>query len=178
MPAIEYTDADDDVIAVLRDQLRHHPDLTECGAVIGVVIARAEDGPAVKHHGVAALATVKVVSTKDRTKKRIDAEMLIDGGEWDRLSEAQQAALIDHELSHLRRNNYKEKVLAKLRKGNPDHPAWKLDCHGRPRLKTVAADFTPGDAFASVIARHGDAAVEYVGARRFHEFARTAREAA
>lgn len=171
--AIEYSDAPEEIVAIVMDQLRrHHPELFETKCTIGITIARSDDGsPAVKHHGAPALATIKVISAKDRTKKKCDAEMLIDGGEWDELEDDQKPALADHELSHLKRVEYSEKQLKKLRKENPNAPAWKIDCHGRPRLRTIPADFTPGDAFKGVIARHGEAAVEFIGARRFNEFA-------
>lgn len=170
-----YDDADDDIMAVLAEQLRlHHPDLCECGAVIGVTVASNEKGPAVRHGGHAALATIKAISSKDKTKKKIDAEILIDLSEWHQLHPEQRAALIDHELLHLRRVEYTEKQLAKLRKANPDQPAWKIDEHGRPKMKTVKADVTPGDAWAACIQRHGKAAVEFVTAKRFAEFAEEA----
>ena len=173
---VEFSEAPDDVVAIVMRQLRaHHHDLVETKCVIGVLMARTEDGsPAVKYHGAPALATITVVSARHRVKKKCDAEILIDGGEWDKLDDKQKAALADHELSHLKRVEYSEKTLARLRKENPDAPAWRLDCHGRPRLKTIPADLTPGDAFAEVIERHGESAVEFLGAKRFHEFAKAA----
>ncbi len=162
-------------MAVLAEQMRlHHPDLCECGAIIGVTVATNEKGPAVKHGGNAALATIQAISSKDREKKKIDAEILIDANEWAQLHPDQQAALIGHELFHLRRVEYTDKQLAKLRKGNPDQPAWKLDEHGRPKLKTVQADVTPGDGWAECIRIYGHAAVEFVTAKRFAAFAEAA----
>lgn len=167
-----YETAPDDVLAVVRRILnRYHPDLAETGATVGAIFASNETGPAVKLHGAAALAVVQVVSAKRRPHCDCDAEITIDASEWSQLTPQQQDALIDHEISHLRRKEHSEKKLAKLRAENPDCPAWKIDNLGRPVLGTVPADMTPGDAFADVIARHGLAAVEFVGAKRFNEFA-------
>lgn len=170
-----YDAAPDEVTRIIAEQLKaHHPDLFETKCVIGAIMASNESGPAVKAHGSAALAKVRIVSSDKKVNNPNDAEIVIDSAEWADLTDEQRAALIDHELSHLRRREYSEKQLAKLRKEDPEHVAWKLDEHGRPRLGTVPADYTPGDAFAEVIARHGDNAVEFVTAKRFHEFAKSA----
>lgn len=170
-----YETAPDDVISVIKSVVSaYHPAIAECGAKIGAVFAHNADGPAVKVHGAAAMACIQAVSAKRRPHCEYDAEIIIDGAEWEKLDENQQEALIDHELSHLRRKEYSEKQLAKMRKENPDAVAWKLDNLGRPKLGTVPADFTPGDAFAEVIARHGESAVEFIGAKRFHSFAQKA----
>lgn len=167
--------APDEVVALIRTvTLAYHPDLAECGAKIGAVFAHNADGPAVKVHGAAALACIQPVSAKRRPHCEFDAEIIIDAAEWEKLTKDQQAALIDHELSHLRRKEHSDKQLAKMRKENPDQVAWKVDNLGRPKVGTVPADFTPGDAFAEVIARHGEHAVEFVGAKRFHNFAQKA----
>ncbi len=170
-----YDPAPADVLDVVRRIVNQfHPDLAETGANIGCIFASNETGPAVKLHGCAALAIVQAVSAKRRPHCELDAEITIDAGEWAQLSPQQQDALIDHEISHLRRKEHSEKKLAKMRKENPDSPAWKTDNLGRPVLGTVPADMTPGDAFAAVIARHGHAAVEFVGAKKFAAFAEAA----
>lgn len=164
-----------EMYAVLARILKaYHPNIVETGANIGIVVGRNPDGPAVKYHGTAVLGMIQVVSAKRRPNCEYDAEIIIDGGEWDQLLPTQQDALVDHELCHLRRKEYSEKRLKKLRKENPDHPAWKVDNLGRPMLGTIPADMTPGDGFACCIERHGSAAIEFVTAERFAEFAKKA----
>lgn len=170
-----YDSAPDDVLDVLREQIaRRHHDLLECGAKIGVVMARNESGPAVKHHGTAAFAKVRIVSADKKVHNVNDAEIVIDAGEWDQLLPDQQEALINHELLHLKRKEHSEKKLAALRKDDPDCPAWKLDSHGRPVLGTIPADVTPGDGFAACIEWYGSSAIEFVTAKRFAAFAEQA----
>lgn len=167
-----YETADDEVIAVVKDQLkRNHPDLAETGCTVGAIMASNPGGPAVKHHGSAALAKVRIVSADKRVNNPNDAEIIIDAGEWADLDDEQRAALIDHELCHVRRKEYSEKKLAQLRKEDPDHVAWKIDEHGRPKLGTIPADVTPGDMFADCIRRHGRKAVEFVTAKKSNSFA-------
>lgn len=171
----QYDNAPAEIMAVLDEQMRlHHPDLVECGAVIGVLIATNEKGPAVKHHGSAALATIQAITQKHRVKKKIDAEMVIDWSEWNQLLPDQQAALIGHELSHLKRVEHKAGALAKLRRDNPDQPSWKIEPDGRPKLKTIEADISPGDGFHSCVVIYGKSAVEFVTAKRFAAFAEAA----
>jgi hypothetical protein len=173
--ATEYETAPDEVIATIRRLVnQYHPDLAETGCKIGAIFARNESGPAVKLHGVAALATIQAVSAKRRPHNEYDAEITIDGGEWDQLLPPQQDALIDHELCHLKRKEHSEKKLARLRKEDPEAVAWKIDNLGRPVLGTIPADFTPGDCFKDVIVRHGPAAPEFLGAKRFEVFAANA----
>lgn len=175
---VEYRNADNDVLAIVIDQLsRNHPLLNETKCAIGVTMAvSTDDAPAVKHHGAPVLACIKVISARDRTKKNCDAEILIDAKAWERLDGDEQAATIDHELSHLTRVEYTAKQLKAMRKENPEAPAWKLDCHGRPKLKTIPGDFTPSDAFSAVIQRHGAKAIEYHSAKQFKEFVDSARK--
>lgn len=170
-----YEVAPDSVNALIASILeRHHLELAETHCTIGAIMASNPSGPAVKHHGSAALAKVRIVSADKRVNNKNDAEIIIDAGEWADLDDEQRAALIDHELCHVRRKEYSEKKLAQLRKDDPDHVAWKLDEHGRPKLGTVPADVTPGDGFAACIVRHGEKAVEFLTAKRFGEWAKKA----
>src|SRR5207237_2850403 len=95
------------------------------------------DGPAIKHHGSPARATIKVVALKDRLTKGYDAELLIDEAEYNQMRPEHINALIDHELCHLALALKKGKIV--------------LDDLGRPRLKTIAADWDAGDGFAAVV---------------------------
>jgi hypothetical protein len=137
-----------------------HPELAEAGVVVGILMASNPAGPAVKHGGYAASATIKVVSLRDRVRKDIDAEMTIDQEVWASLSREQQAALLDHELSHLKL----------VTDPNSETNEVKRDDLGRPRLRTVKADYNCGDAFACVVERHGPDAIEFESMRRFKAF--------
>lgn len=129
---------------------------------IGLTFAKNDTGPAVRHGGYPALATVRVVPLRDRLRKDCDAEVTIDEDKWGGLTQAQQAALLDHEVSHLR-------LVLDRKTGEV-----RRDDLGRPRLKTVKADYNPGDMFTSVISRHGEDAIEFENIRRAHSFAQAA----
>lgn len=148
--ATKFTMADGDVVELLNKVVqRWHPDLTDFKVKIGVLLAWNPDGPAVKHGGYPAFATVKPVPLKDRLTKGYDVEMLIDGKDWEQMRPRHRAALLDHECSHLvvaRDSNY------------PTQP--KLDDLGRPIVKTKNGDWNVGDGFRAVVARHGRFAIE------------------
>jgi hypothetical protein len=141
-----------------------HPSLALMGVRVGVLFAYNSDGPAVKHAGYAALAKIKNVPLKDRVTKGYDAELLIDEQEWKDLSKDQQAALLDHELSHLRL------VTKEVEK----REVVQIDDIGRPKLKTVPGDWNAGDGFKDVVARRGEDAIEFENVRRAHAYAAAA----
>lgn len=168
--ATSYTKADSDVHdLVARIVAESHPDLREAGVRFGILMAYNPDGDAVKHAGYPALACVSVVSLKDRVTKGYDVEMLIDQQEWENMHALHRAALIDHELTHVRRVPNSPKA---IKEGGL---AWKTDDIGRPKIKMRKGDFHCGDAFAEVIARHGDFAAEYLNITRAKNFADQAR---
>lgn len=170
-----YSEAPTEAVSLLAKMLKaHHHDLVECKAQIGVLFASNDKGPAVKSNGYPRAAQVKVVSLKDRVRKKIDAEVIVDALVWERLTDDQRAALMDHELEHLRRVEWSAKRYKKMLAEDGDVLRWKLDSLGRPKLKTVPADIDVGDAFASIIQRHGKAACEFRNAAQFHEFAEKA----
>lgn len=152
------------ITTLLASQMRqHHEALHDAGVRIGVLLARSDtESPPVKHGGYGAAATVRVVPLKDRLTKGYDAEMMVDEALWAEFSRERQAALLDHELSHLR---------LVLKDGEP-----QTDDIGRPRLKTVRADWHGGDGFTDVVARHGTEAVEFWNAERAHRLAAAALE--
>ena len=148
-----FTLGDDTLHEALKAVMQaHHEGLHAAGVQVGILIAYNPEGPAVKHHGTAARATIRVVSLKDRLTKGYDAELLIDQAELDLMRPDHLAALIDHELSHL---------TAVLKRG-----AFVRDDLGRPRLKLVPGDWDAGDGFREVVARHGDFAPEVDDLRR------------
>ena len=173
-----YQKADLDVLDYLARMLTaYHPRLREAGVQVGVLMALNPEGPAVKHGGYPALATIKVVSLKDRVSKGYDAELVIDQTEYERLAEGHRLALCDHELCHLQLVPLPPKQLARIRQDDPQAPDWKLDDLGRPRLKLKPGDHNVGDAFADVIIRHGQAALEYQGYLRAKIWAEAAKAA-
>jgi hypothetical protein len=129
-------------------QNRFHPRLDNAGVRIGVLMAFAgvkEDGStegfAIKGYGGAqAAAKIANVSLKDRVVKGYDAELILDGDTWPKRPEAQQIALLDHELTHIGLT------------GN-------IDDVGRPKLKLREEDFIVW-GFLEVVQRHGAMALE------------------
>ena len=130
---------------------KYHQSLNDAGVRIGVLFAANPEGPAVKHGGYPAHATIKVMSLKDRVTKGYDAELMVSEESWDGFDEDQRAALVDHELTHL-------EIVAK--KG-----IVQRDDIDRPKLKTRKGDWNCGDGFAEVVARHGRASIEFENAR-------------
>jgi hypothetical protein len=154
---------------------RHHRPLHDAGVRVGVILAQTDgDGPPVSHGGYPALATIRIVSLKDRLSKSFDAELLIDRQEFEDLTERQRAALIDHELSHLQlaKFSYSSKTDAY---GEPIEGAEEIrfvtDDLNRPKLKLKKGDFHLGDGFAGVIRRNGADAVEFIHIRKIHRYA-------
>ena len=101
---------------------------------------------ALKHHGLRALGVCRVVNLKDRAKGMGDVEVCIDADWWAEADDAQQRALLDHELTHIRVMN-------------------DVDALRRPKIKMRKHDFEVG-WFASVAQRHGDASGEIQQAKQ------------
>ena len=112
-----------------------------------------ESGLKVKGHSVA--ARIRVVPLMWRAAGNADALIEIDEETWNGLEEDSQAALLDHELSHI---GLVEEEDGRL----------KRDDLGRPKLQTIRGDFMGGDGFVEVIRRHGEAALEVINSRRIH----------
>lgn len=109
-------------------------------------------GPALTHAGYAALAMARICSTKDRVMGRGDCEVVIDADRWPQMSEAEQDAVLDHELEHF--------MIAKDKYGEP-----LTDDIDRPKLKLKKHDHQFG-WFDDIARRHGLAAPEV---RQFQE---------
>jgi hypothetical protein len=166
-----YTLADDDVKSlVARIMQEHHPELHEAKVRIGVLMAENSTGDAIKAHGYPALACVRVVPLKDRLTKGYDVEMLIDLAGWNEMEDEHRAATVDHECQHVSRVANTPK---KIKEGEC---AWKLDDLGRPKLKLRKGDWSVGDGFECIVARHGDYAVEFLNIQRAVARAKAAKE--
>lgn len=85
-----------------------------------------------------------------------DAQIELDGPVWKTLSQPCKKALLDHELTHLvvKRDRKTEKI--------------KLDDLNRPVLATRPDDWS-STGFLDVVARHGQASLEYQAIQRLHE---------
>lgn len=131
----------------------HHPHLLEAGVDVRALMAfpKPKEFAAVKLHGYKAAAIVKKVALKERVQGLGDALIIIDAVLWDRLTEKQRNALIDHELMHLQvKTDSSGKVLR--------------DEAGRPKLEMQLHDWQLG-GFAEISARYGDDALEIEAVR-------------
>lgn len=135
----------------------YHPHLREHGVTVGLLAAwpRAggDDAP-LKLHGYPCLAVVKVTPYRQRVQGIQDAVITLDGPAWERATEAERIALLDHELTHL------ELI-------RDDDGAVKTDDALRPRLKCRLHDWNLG-GFEVIARRHGDAAPEVVAWKEAH----------
>jgi hypothetical protein len=109
-------------------------------------------GPAIKHHGRAVHADIRAVSKADRALGRGDVLIRFDGDHWEDMSEADQLALIDHELRHLNPLRTKDE-------------AWKKDDLGRQLFAMHDHDVEVG-WFIDVAQRRGEASIEVQQAKR------------
>lgn len=147
--------ADSETVALLAEVMKqYHPDLVEAGVRVGLLLAHAPvdretgevKGPALKLHGYAALAIVRIVSAKDRVAGMPDAQVTLDADAWPEHVHERKVAIFSHELTHL--------VLVRDEEGGV-----KTDDAFRPRLKMRPHDYQLG-MFTSVIEKHGLYAVE------------------
>lgn len=139
----------------------HHPELklADGSAVRLCILMANNDGedaePAVKLHGYPCAAVISIISYKQRVDKRADAEIIIDEKAWNDLTEPQQRALLDHEITHLQFQV-------------DDIGMVKTDDQGRPKLKMRLHDFDFG-GFRTIARRYGADALEVQAARAFEK---------
>ncbi len=141
--------------------VRYHGALDDAGVRIDTLMVHARRdaygdpvGAALKLRGVPCMATIRVIGLKDRAAGRGDAEMLLDGDRWDQLGEAEQTAVLDHELTHLELHVGEGGV--------------KRDDLGRPRLRRREHDHTFG-WFDEIVRRHGRSSIEWQQWEHFEE---------
>jgi DNA segregation ATPase FtsK/SpoIIIE-like protein len=133
-------------LACRETMKQFHPELAAFKVNVLCVFAKAEDKkgnfkPAVKVHGRAAYAAIRAVKDEDRAAGMPDAVMTIDHVLWVGLSPARQAALLDHELTHIQADGGESSAGVSL--GMRKHD-WELA------------------GFAEVVTRHGLDAIELV----------------
>ena len=176
--AVTFSIADQDACdRVARMICLYHPELHEAGVTVGTIFAANEGGePSIKMKGAAVKGTMQVVSLKDRVLKKVDAQMVLALECWDKMTEAERNALVDHELCHIQLKKWGRRMVLDAN-GEPtgEEVLWfDRDDLGRPKLALVNGDVEGGDGFAAVIARHGAAAGEYQNLTRVGLWARKA----
>ena len=128
-----YSIANEEVNLTIQKVMKeNHGDLHAEGVTITALIARSEDGPALKVGGREALGCIRVTKLTERTLGLGDALMILDGESMPAWSSKRLQAVIDHELRHL--------VLAKSKKTGEI----QRDDEGRPKLRIRPHDFEFG----------------------------------
>lgn len=144
----------DQVASLVR---RCHGELKEAEVTFNLLFAAGEDGePALKAPGGwPAAAKVKINNLRDRVAGLMDVTILLDGDTWEKRTEAEQRAILDHELQHLEvcRN---------------DKGMVKRDDAGRPKLRMRMHDWELA-GFDAVLDRHKASAVEFQAAKQLTE---------
>lgn len=142
--------------AVQRLIDQYHPDLAEAEVTYEILFGYGtrdeETGEmrtyALQSKGYPAMGRLEISSQKDRVKGMADMTILLDGDRWKDLTDAQQDALLDHELQH-----------AEVRR-DEDGQILLDDCL-RPKLKVRPHDFEIG-GFVAIVERHKEQALEIV----------------
>lgn len=149
-----YQKADKEVTNLVKKVLgEHHEPLLEHKVKIDVLMAfgKTDDegelqSPALKDRGHPVMFQARVLPLSDRAKECGDAEIRLDGDEWEHLPADQQEAVIDSALCQLELTT------------NVDGEV-KYDDLGRPKLRKRWGDiFVSG--FGEVARRHGAASLE------------------
>lgn len=136
-------------IARIREEW--HPELAKV-TVDALFVFGDEPGHVLEQQGYPALATIKIMPTKERAAGMGDALMVVDRYAYEGLTDPQRDSVIDHELYHL------ELVIDK----KTEKP--KYDSLGRPKLAMRKHDRHFG-WFDEVAQRHGENAIEVIQAR-------------
>ena len=161
MPNYEICSTRDDKIDQMASdilaQFETHAVTVKAKVSIDILMAYAnkdEDGQpledAIKSRGIKALGLCRIVNVKDRSKGMGDVEITLDGDWWADASEAEQRALLDHELHH---------IAVVVKDGAIQH-----DPVGRPKIKMRKHDQEFG-WFNIIAARHGQNSQECVQAK-------------
>ena len=148
-----YSIANEEVNLTIQKVMKeNHGDLHAAGVTITALIARSEEGPAIKVRGSEAAGCIRITKLAERTLGLGDAIMTLDGERMDAWTSKRLQAVIDHELRHL--------VLSKSKKTG----AIQRDDLDRPRLKIRMHDFEFG-WFARTAELYGEDSYEVSQAR-------------
>lgn len=143
---------------------KYHHDLHKEGVTVDCTIVRKVademDVHAMKRSGYPIDAKVGVTSLQDRARGIADAKLMVDGYEWNKATDRQRLALIDHELEHL------DLAPVKPTKKEPNLTGNKRDDLGRPVLKVRPHDWQLA-GFKTVAERHGEHSHEAMQFRAF-----------
>jgi|CXWL01.1.fsa_nt_gi hypothetical protein len=136
--------ADKDELGLLDQTVKtYHPKLLAAEVQIGMVMlwdeprGDAEPKRPIRVHGCPALARVRRLNVRDRllTGKTITIE--VDQAAWNKLTERERVALLDHELTHVVAQEIRDGVFAQH---DDEHPEVKL----RPDDYTINGFFEVG----------------------------------
>jgi hypothetical protein len=148
-----YSIANEEVNLTIQKVMKeNHGDLHNAGVTITALIARSEEGPAIKVRGSEAAGSIRITKLAERTLGLGDALMTLDGERMDAWTSKRLQAVIDHELRHL--------MLAK----NKRTGEIQLDDEGRPKLRIRPHDFEFG-WFARTAELYGEESYEVSQAR-------------
>jgi hypothetical protein len=131
---------------VLKSQPRFDP-IRENDLRIEILKAIRTDGkPAVRHHGAAALAQIKIVGAEERSTGGPDVRIKIDWARWLDLGPKSREAILAHELYHVE--------FAKTNEGN-----LKRDDYDRPIVRLIPDDWSI-TGFKEVADWYGEDSIE------------------
>jgi hypothetical protein len=148
-----YSIANEEVNLTIQKVMKeNHGELHNAGVTITALIARSEEGPAIKVRGSEAAGCIRITKLTERTCGLGDALMILDGESMIAWSSKRLQAVIDHELRHL--------MLAKNKKTGQI----QLDDEGRPKLRIRPHDFEFG-WFARTAELYGEESYEVSQAR-------------
>jgi hypothetical protein len=148
-----YSIANEEVNLTIQKVMKeNHGELHNAGVTITALIARSEEGPAIKVRGSEAAGCIRITKLAERTLGLGDAVMTLDGESMIAWSSKRLQAVIDHELRHL--------MLAK----NKRTGEIQLDDEGRPKLRIRPHDFEFG-WFARTAELYGEESYEVSQAR-------------
>lgn len=157
----------EEAVQAARD--KWHPVLKQCGVTVAVLLAAdiddetGEISRCLKKDGYPVAAMISITPAKQRALEVADALMVIDEAAWNDLSQDEQIALLDHELTHLQVKAADKGLVGLTDKGKIDR-SQKLDDHRRPVLKLRKHDWQLG-GFREVARRHREKAPEVVAVR-------------
>ncbi len=162
MPTFQKCDKSvEQLLAELLSKYDTNQPLLKHGVKVELLFAFADlddDGnpvnDAMTHKGHVVRGEARKIPLKQRVAGRGDAEIALNGDIWQKLTEDEQAALLDHELQHIA---LKEK-----------HGVVQMDSAGRPQLRMRDHDIQTG-WFSVIAARHGEASMERIDARHLME---------
>ena len=139
-------------LTIQKVMKENHGDLHAEGVTITAMIARSEEGPAIKVRGCEAAGCIRITKLMERTLGLGDAVMILDGERLDAWSSKRLQAVIDHELRHL--------MLKPCKKTG----GFQRDDEGRPKLRIRPHDFEFG-WFARTAELYGEESYEVSQAR-------------